>query len=101
MAPCSDDDTTTTASCNALALYCQRGLPSSIARGSAVEDGTSPGEVSRSTCVNFRREKLIESALRGWTSAHLEQAIMLMTEAALETRRRADLAETGTVPNGA
>jgi DNA polymerase-3 subunit delta len=58
-----------------------------------IEDGTPPGDVLRSMRVNFRREKLVESALRGWTSARLEQVMMLMAEAALETRRRADLAD--------
>jgi DNA polymerase-3 subunit delta len=43
--------------------------------------------------VNFRREKLVESALRSWTSARLEQAIALLADAALETRRRAELAD--------
>jgi DNA polymerase-3 subunit delta len=58
-----------------------------------IEAGTSPGEVLRSMRVNFRREKLVESALRSWTSARLEQAIALLADAALETRRRAELAD--------
>jgi DNA polymerase-3 subunit delta len=43
--------------------------------------------------VNFRREKLVESALRSWTSRRIEQAIALFADAALETRRRTDLAD--------
>jgi DNA polymerase-3 subunit delta len=58
-----------------------------------IEAGTAPGEVLRSMRVNFRREKLVESALRNWTSGRIEQAITLFADAALETRRRTDLAD--------
>jgi DNA polymerase-3 subunit delta len=55
--------------------------------------GTPASVILRSMRVNFRREKLVESALRSWTSARLEQAIALLADAALETRRRAELAD--------
>jgi DNA polymerase III subunit delta len=58
-----------------------------------IEAGTAPGEVLRSMRVNFRREKLVESALHNWTSGRIEQAIALFADAALETRRRTDLAD--------
>jgi DNA polymerase-3 subunit delta len=58
-----------------------------------VEAGTSPSEVLRGMRVNFRRDKLVETALRGWTSLRLEQAMALLAEAALETRRRTDLGD--------
>jgi DNA polymerase-3 subunit delta len=58
-----------------------------------IEAGTPPGEAVRGMRVNFRREKLVENALRIWTAARLEQAIAQLAEAAFETRRRTDLAD--------
>jgi DNA polymerase-3 subunit delta len=58
-----------------------------------IEAGTAPGEVLRGMRVNFRREKLVESALHNWTSRRIEQAIAIFADAALETRRRTDLAD--------
>lgn len=58
-----------------------------------VEAGTPVSEVLRAMRVNFRREKLVEGALRTWTSARLEQAIAQLAEAAFETRLRSDLSD--------
>jgi DNA polymerase III subunit delta len=43
--------------------------------------------------VHFRRKQLVEAALSGWTAPRLEKVIAQLAEAALDTRRRASLAE--------
>jgi DNA polymerase III subunit delta len=58
-----------------------------------IEGGVSPSEAMRSMRINFRREKLVEAALRNWTSARLEQVMAQLAEAAFETRRRTELSD--------
>jgi len=58
-----------------------------------IEAGVPVTEAMRSMRANFRREKLVESALRSWTSDRLAQVMTQLAEAALETRRRAELAD--------
>jgi DNA polymerase III subunit delta len=58
-----------------------------------IESGVSVAEALRGMRVHFRREKLVESALRNWTSARLERAIAYLAEATFETRLRGDLAD--------
>ena len=43
--------------------------------------------------LHFRRKGLVEGALAGWTAPRLQRVIGQLAEAALETRRRASLAE--------
>ncbi len=43
--------------------------------------------------VHFRRKPLVEAALGAWTASRLERVVAQFAEAALETRRRAGLAE--------
>src|SRR5262249_5665372 len=82
------------------------GTPASVIVGAAVryaaqlhrarldlEAGTPATEVMRGMRVNFRREKSVETALRNWTSARLEQAIGQLAEAAFESRARNDLSD--------
>jgi DNA polymerase-3 subunit delta len=58
-----------------------------------IEAGTPANDALRGMRVNFRREKMVESALRSWTTPRLEQAIAQLAEAAFETRRRPELAD--------
>jgi DNA polymerase III subunit delta len=58
-----------------------------------IEGGVSPSEAMRGMRINFRREKLVEAALRNWTSARLEQVMAQLAEAAFETRRRTELSD--------
>ena len=58
-----------------------------------VESGVTVGEALRGMRVHFRREKLVEAALRNWTCARLERAIAQLAEATFETRLRAELAD--------
>jgi len=82
------------------------GTPASVILGAAlryaaqlhrvrldIEAGVPTDEAMRSMRVNFRREKLVESALRSWTSDRLAQVMTQLAEATLETRRRAELAD--------
>jgi DNA polymerase-3 subunit delta len=43
--------------------------------------------------VHFRRKSAVEAALNAWTTPRLEKVIAQLAEAALDTRRRANLAE--------
>jgi DNA polymerase-3 subunit delta len=43
--------------------------------------------------VHFRRKPAVEAALNAWTTPRLEKVIAQLAEAALDTRRRASLAE--------
>lgn len=43
--------------------------------------------------VHFRRKPMVEAALSAWTAPRLERVVGQFAEAALETRRRASLAE--------
>jgi DNA polymerase-3 subunit delta len=61
----------------------------------AVDDG---GSIDRALYlfvppVHFRRKGAVEAALAAWTAPRLERVIAQLAEAALDTRRRATLAE--------
>ncbi len=58
-----------------------------------IEAGVPVAEALRGMRVHFRREKLVETALRNWTCARLERAIAQLAEATFETRLRAELAD--------
>jgi DNA polymerase III subunit delta len=59
-----------------------------------IEGGVPIADALRSMRVHFRREKLVETALRNWTAARLERAIAHLAEATFETRLRADLGDS-------
>ncbi len=44
--------------------------------------------------VHFSRKSLVEIALKSWTSARLERAMMQLADASFEARRMADLSDT-------
>jgi DNA polymerase-3 subunit delta len=44
--------------------------------------------------IHFSRKTLVEIALKSWTTARLERAMMQFADASLEARRLADLADT-------
>ena len=44
--------------------------------------------------VHFSRKALVEIALKSWTAARLERAMMQFADASFEARRTADLADT-------
>ena len=58
-----------------------------------VEGGVPIAEALRGMRVHFRREKLVEMALRNWTSTRLERAIAHLADATFETRLRGELAD--------
>ena len=58
-----------------------------------IEAGTPASEALGAMRAHFRRAKLIESALRLWSVARLERAMRELADAALEARRRSDLAD--------
>jgi DNA polymerase-3 subunit delta len=58
-----------------------------------VECGVPIAEALRGMRVHFRREKLVEMALRNWTSTRLERAIAHLADATFETRLRGELAD--------
>ena len=62
----------------------------------AVDDGSSVSEaVARARPpVHFRRQAVIETALRNWTSARLERVMAQLSEAVFDTRRQPVLAES-------
>jgi len=61
----------------------------------SVDDGGSADRALYSFVppVHFRRKGLVEGALAAWTAARLERVMIQLAEAALETRRRAGLAD--------
>ena len=61
----------------------------------AIDDGGSAERALYSFIppVHFRRKGQVETALAAWTAPRLERVISQLAEAALETRRRAMLAE--------
>jgi len=61
----------------------------------AVEAGESTRDVMMSVPppVHFRRQPLVEAALKTWTAARLLRVIDQLAQATLETRKQADLAE--------
>ena len=62
----------------------------------AIEDGKSVTATLDTMVppVHFSRKTLVEVALKGWTAARLERAMLQFADASLEARRNADLAET-------
>ena len=61
----------------------------------AVDAGASLDEATRSfqPAVHFRRKPLVETALRNWSAARLQQSMAQFAETELESRRRAPLAD--------
>jgi DNA polymerase-3 subunit delta len=61
-----------------------------------VEAGSSTGEAMMGARppVHFKRQPLVEAALKAWTAPRLERAMGQLAEASLEARRQSDLAET-------
>jgi DNA polymerase-3 subunit delta len=62
----------------------------------AIEDGKSVTATLDTMVppVHFSRKTLVEVALKSWTAARLERAMMQFADASFEARRMADLAET-------
>jgi DNA polymerase III subunit delta len=62
----------------------------------AIEDGKSITAALDTMVppVHFSRKTLVEVALKSWTSARLERAMMQFADASFDARRMADLAET-------
>jgi DNA polymerase-3 subunit delta len=62
----------------------------------AVETGRSATTVIESMVppLHFSRKPLVEAALKAWTSARLERAMMQLADASFEARKLPDLAET-------
>ena len=59
----------------------------------AVDEGASAEEAFKRSYLHFSREKLVVSALKSWTSARLERAMIQIAEATFDSRKQADLAE--------
>jgi DNA polymerase-3 subunit delta len=62
----------------------------------AVEDGKSIAATLDTMVppVHFSRRPSVEAALKSWSAARLERAMMALADASLEARRTADLADT-------
>lgn len=62
----------------------------------AIEDGKAVAAALDAMVppVHFSRRPLVEAALRSWTAARLERAMLALADASFEARRNADLAET-------
>ena len=62
----------------------------------AVEDGKSAAAALDTMVppVHFSRRNLVEAALKIWTAARLERAMMQLAEASFDARRMSELAET-------
>jgi DNA polymerase-3 subunit delta len=62
----------------------------------AIEDGKSPSAAVETMTppVHFSRKALVEAALKSWTAARLERAMMQLADASFEARRQAELAST-------
>jgi len=59
----------------------------------AVDEGQSASAAVEGMYVHFRRAPLVEAALRSWSSARLQRAMLQIADASFETRRQPDLAE--------
>jgi DNA polymerase III subunit delta len=59
----------------------------------AVDEGQSAGAAVEALYVHFRRAPLVEAALKAWSSARLQRAMMQIADAAFETRLKPELAE--------
>jgi DNA polymerase-3 subunit delta len=62
----------------------------------AIEDGKSPSAAFDAMVppTHFTRKALVETALKNWTAARLERAMMQLDDASFDTRRMSELAET-------
>jgi DNA polymerase III subunit delta len=62
----------------------------------AIEDGKSVTATLDTMVppVHFSRKAVVETALKSWTAARLQRAMMQLADASFEARRMADLAET-------
>ncbi len=62
----------------------------------AIEDGRTATSAFDAMVppLHFSRRALVEAALRNWTSARLERAMMQLADASFDARRMSDLAET-------
>jgi DNA polymerase III subunit delta len=62
----------------------------------AVEDGKAVSAALDAMMppVHFSRKTLVDAALKSWTAARLERAMMQLAEASFDARRMSDLAET-------
>jgi DNA polymerase III subunit delta len=62
----------------------------------AVEDGKAVSAALDAMMppVHFSRKMLVDAALKSWTAARLERAMMQLAEASFDARRMSDLAET-------
>jgi DNA polymerase III subunit delta len=62
----------------------------------AVEDGKAISAALDAMMppVHFSRKTLVDAALKSWTAARLERAMMQLAEASFDARRMSDLAET-------
>ncbi len=60
----------------------------------AVDDGQPADAAVAKMFVHFTRARLVEAALRAWTTPRLERAMAQLAEASLEARRQPDMAGT-------
>jgi DNA polymerase-3 subunit delta len=58
-----------------------------------IEEGTSVAQALDSMRVHFRRQPLVEAALKAWTAERLVRAMNQLAEVSLEARRQSTLAE--------
>jgi DNA polymerase-3 subunit delta len=59
----------------------------------AVDEGRTPEEAVGGMFVHFSRKAAVEAALRIWSSARLERAMLQLAEAALESRKQSAMAD--------
>jgi DNA polymerase III subunit delta len=59
----------------------------------AADDGAAVDSAVGGMWLNFQRASLAQAAVRAWTAARLERAMLQLAEATLESRRNADLAD--------
>jgi DNA polymerase-3 subunit delta len=61
----------------------------------SIDEGISVGEAAAGIqpFVHFSRKSTVESALRIWTSARLQRAMVQLAEAALDARQQSAMAE--------
>jgi len=59
----------------------------------AIDAGQSARAAAEGTWVNFRRFDDVDTALRRWTAAHLQRAMLQLADASFESRLKSDLAE--------
>jgi len=59
----------------------------------AIDAGQSARAAAEGTWVNFRRFDDVDTALRRWTAARLQRAMLQLADASFESRLKSDLAE--------